>query len=144
LGKIKRFHSRISLKRPGAIAHEPVIGDSGIFISLFENLPGTIDGLSKIRAANVLMTSISAMGLFRGKENKKEMALMENRIKRYNIVHPDEAVSKKAPELINKYRLSHNLQMPGALVAAMSIVYGLPLSTHNRKDLRFVPGIKLY
>jgi predicted nucleic acid-binding protein len=118
--------------------------DTNIFISLFRNIPQTIAELEIIGSENVLIPSVSVMELYRGMQHKREMAEMQKKISRYNILHFNEDVSKSAIELVNKFKLSHNLQIPDALIGAMSIVYEIPLFTYNRKDFKFIPGIKLY
>ena len=115
-----------------------------IFISLFRNIPQTVAELEAIGSENVLIPSISVMELYRGMQNKREMTEMQTKISRYNILHYNEDVSKSAIELINKFKLSHNLQIPDAIIDAMSVVYGIELFTYNKKDFKFVPGIKLH
>ena len=121
-----------------------VICDTNIFISLFKEFSEAIDTLKKIGDANVLISSISVMELYRGMENKKELKTMENKIKRYNVIHFNQEVSIRAIELVQDYKLSHNLQIPDAIIGAMSVIYKLPLFTYNRKDFKFIPGIVLY
>ena len=69
---------------------------------------------------------------------------MENKIKQYNILHFNQEVSIKAVELVNIFKLSHNLQIPDAIIGAMSVIYKIPLFTYNKKDFKFIPGIKLF
>ena len=121
-----------------------VICDTNIFISLFENIKPTVEELELIGSNNVLITSVSVMELYRGMRNKKEMIDMQAKIKRYNVLHIDEEVSNYAIELIHKFKLSHNLQIPDAIIAAMSIVNDLELFTYNVKDFKFIPDIRLY
>ena len=91
-----------------------------------------------------MIPSVSVMELYRGVENKRELKTMENKIKQYNLLHFNEGVSVKAIQLVSSFKLSHNLQIPDAIVGAMSIIYNLPLFTYNKKDFKFIPGIKLY
>lgn len=121
-----------------------VICDTNIFISLFRNIPQTVAELEIIGSKNVLIPSVSVMELYRGMQNKKEMADMHKKIASYNILHFNEDVSKIAIELVNKFKLSHNLQIPDALIGAMSVVYNIELFTYNKKDFKFIPGITLY
>jgi len=72
------------------------------------------------------------------------MTDMQKKIRQYNVIHFNEDVSKTAIELVNKFKLSHNLQIPDAIIGAMSIAYDLELFTYNTKDFSFIPGIKLY
>lgn len=121
-----------------------VVCDTNVFISLFKNLRPTIEELEMIGSNNVLMPSVSVMELYRGMQYKKEMMDMQKKIKQYNILHFNEDVSKVATELINIFKLSHNIQIPDALIGAMSVVYDIELFTYNIKDFKFIPGIRLY
>ena len=84
------------------------------------------------------------MELLQGMGNKNELAQMKRRIKFYDIIQIDNAISEKAIELIESFRLSHGLQIPDAIIAATSIAYQIPLYTYNLKDFDFMPEIKLY
>jgi len=77
-------------------------------------------------------------------QNKKELAEMQAKISRYNVLHYNEEVSKLAIELLRKFKLSDDLQIPDAIIGAMCIFYDVELFTYNKKDFRFMPGIKLY
>jgi len=121
-----------------------VICDTNIFIAAFNGVEATQNELSLIGGHNILMPSITAMELYRGMSNKEEMARMVRKIKAYNILDFNEDVSQKAVELIHAYKLSHNLQIPDAIIAALSMIYNLQLFTYNLKDFRFINGIKLY
>ncbi|MGZ3753801.1 MAG: PIN domain-containing protein [Mucilaginibacter sp.] len=121
-----------------------VICDTNIFISLFKNIHPTVEELKLIGSNNVLITSISVMELYRGMQHKREMTDMQTKIKQYNVLHISEDVSKHAIELVHKFKLSHNLQIPDAIIGAMSVVNNIELFTYNLKDFKFIPGIKLY
>jgi len=84
------------------------------------------------------------MELYRGMKDKIEMSQMQKKLSQYNVLHFNEDVSRTAVGLVNKYKLSHNLQIPDAIIGAMSVVYNLELLTYNIKDFKFIPGIRLY
>jgi predicted nucleic acid-binding protein len=121
-----------------------VICDTNIFISLFRNIQSTIDQLESIGSESILIPSVSVMELYRGMQNKKEMAEMQKKINSYNVLHFNEEVSSTAVSLINKFKLSNNIQIPDAIIGAMSIVYDIELFTYNTKDFKFIPGIRLH
>jgi tRNA(fMet)-specific endonuclease VapC len=121
-----------------------VICDTNIFISLFRNIPTTIEKLEAIGSENVLIPSVSVMELYRGMLNKKDMSLMQKKISQYNILRFNEDVSKLAIELVNQFKLSNNLQIPDAIIGAMGIVYNIELFTYSTKDFKFLPNIRLY
>lgn len=121
-----------------------IICDTNVFISLFRNIEDTVDNLKLIGGDNVIIPSICVMELYRGMQTKVEMLGMQKKIDRYNILHINEDISEKAIDLIHRYKLSHNLDIPDAIIAATSLVYDISLFTYNTKDFKFIPGIKLY
>ncbi|MEK7256853.1 MAG: type II toxin-antitoxin system VapC family toxin [Bacteroidota bacterium] len=122
-----------------------VLCDTNIFIHYFANTLDTVNELEQnIGLPNVVMPSIAAMELFRGMNNKNQLANMKAKIKKYNIFHIDRDISRKAVEFLEAYRLSHDLKLPDALIGAMAVVYQYPLFTYNVKDFRYMPGIILH
>jgi len=121
-----------------------VICDTNIFISAFIGTEKTIKELDRIGNENVLMPSITVMELYRGMKNKDQMTKMMRRIEEYNILDFNETTSQKAIELIHAFKLSHDLQIPDAIIAALSVTYNLPLFTYNIKDFKFVPDLELF
>ena len=121
-----------------------VICDTNIFISIFQGNENTINELNTIGSENVLIPSISLMELYRGMRNKRELTQMRKKMNSYNVLHYNEEVSEIAINLILDYKLSQNLQIPDAIIAAMSLVYNIPLFTYNLKDFKFIPEINLY
>lgn len=69
---------------------------------------------------------------------------MKKKIKYYDVVQIDKAISQKAIEFIESYKLSHGLLIPDAIIGATAIVYQIPLYTYNVKDFDFLPEIILY
>jgi predicted nucleic acid-binding protein len=53
------------------------------------------------------------------------------------------AISTRAMELIDRYALSHGLQMGDALVAATALEHDLTVLTANAKHLGAVDGLAL-
>nr|MDQ2686882.1 PIN domain-containing protein [Armatimonadota bacterium] len=43
----------------------------------------------------------------------------------------------------HRYRLSHGLLIPDALIAATALVHDIPLLTKNQRDFRFIAGLRL-
>ena len=84
------------------------------------------------------------MELYRGMSNKTELNQMRKYLRYYDLIHISKPVSEKAVELIYHFHLSHNLQIPDAIIGATAIVYEIPLFTYNTKDFKFMPNIILY
>ncbi|MEI8045738.1 MAG: hypothetical protein WCI92_00055 [Bacteroidota bacterium] len=69
---------------------------------------------------------------------------MQKTIYQYNVIDFTIEVSELALKQIEKYSLSHQLQIPDSIIGATAIVFDLPLFTYNTKDFKFMPGIRLY
>jgi predicted nucleic acid-binding protein len=123
---------------------ELILCDTNIFINWFAGNTKTIEALKNIGLTNILIPSVTVMELFQGIQNNQELAKLKKKLKNYNIIHYNEKSSGLAIQLIEKYKLSHNLLIPDAIIAAIAITYDLKLFTYNLKDFNYIPGIKLY
>jgi predicted nucleic acid-binding protein len=123
---------------------ELILCDTNIFIHWFNGNPVTIDTLNQIGLGNILIPSITIMELLQGAQNKQELAQLKKNIKNYNIIHFDQKASEIAIQLVEKFKLSHNLLIPDAIIAATALAYDLTLYTYNMKDFLYIPDIKLF
>jgi tRNA(fMet)-specific endonuclease VapC len=122
----------------------PVVCDTNVFVHFFIGDDKTKSNISSIGEDNLLVPSIVLMELIRGCGDKKALAIIESRMKRYTVFHLDELISQKALELLRNYHLSHGLNIPDAFIAAFAVVHDIELFTYNLKDFRFIPGIRLF
>ena len=121
-----------------------ILCDTNIFISAFNKRQDTIDKMQMIGFENIVISAITVMELYRGMSNKTELSQMRKYLKFYDFIHVSKQVSEKAVELICNFHLSHNLQIPDAIIGATALVYEIPLFTYNTKDFKFMPNIVLY
>ena len=121
-----------------------VLCDTNIFISAFNGRQDTIAQLDKIGLDEIVLSVVTVMELFQGMGNKEELARMRKKIRYYDVVQIDEAISAKAVEFIETYKLSHGLNIPDAIIGASAVVHQIPLYTYNTRDFDFLPGIILY
>ncbi len=121
-----------------------VICDTNIFIHWFNNDINTINHLYNIGLDNIALSSITAMELYNGIDNKQQLQRLKKYLKNYTIVNFNQAVSTLSLKLIENYKLSYNLQIPDAIIAASSLVFDIPLFTYNLKEFKYIPDIKLY
>ena len=121
-----------------------VLFDTNVFINFFNGNEETVDIFKRLGNRRILIPSVTVMELYQGMGNKNELNNMKKKIKHYSILHFNSHVSRLAIEYINTYSLSHNLQIPDAIIAASAVTFQLPLFTYNLKDFRFIPNIKLY
>jgi len=120
-----------------------ILCDTNIFIYAFNGRQATIDRLQEIGLDQVALSVITLMELYQGMGNKVELAQMKRKIRYYDVVDIDTATSKMAANLVENYKLSHNLQIPDAIIAATAVIHQIPFYTYNTKDFGFIPGIKL-
>ncbi|WP_028297858.1 type II toxin-antitoxin system VapC family toxin [Olivibacter sitiensis] len=120
-----------------------VLCDTNILIYAFNGRQETILQLQEIGLEQIVLSVITVMELYQGMANKAELTQMKKKIKYYDVVEIDIATSRLATELIEKFRLSHGLQIPDPIIGATAVVHQIPLYTYNTKDFSFMPDIKL-
>ncbi len=121
-----------------------VLCDTNVFINFFNGNEETIDIFKKLGDKRILIHSVTVMELYQGMSNNTELNRMKKKIKNYSILHFNTDVSTLTIEYINRFKLSHNLQIPDAIIAASAVTFNLPLFTYNLKDFQFIPDISLY
>jgi predicted nucleic acid-binding protein len=121
-----------------------ILCDTNVFIHAFNGNKETIAQLEIIGLDNIVLSAITLMELYQGMGNKAELAQMKNKLRYYDIIHADSHISRMAIELIERFKLSHSLQIPDAIIGATAIVYNIPLYTYNIKDFNFMPNINIH
>ena len=98
----------------------------------------------KIGLNNVVLSGITQMELMLGALNKQDLVKIKKSISRFIIILVNEDIKTKASSLIEKYALSHGLELPDSLIAATSILPSLELFTYNIKDYKFISELSLF
>jgi predicted nucleic acid-binding protein len=120
-----------------------VLCDTNILINLFNGNANTLKSLNDIGLDNIAISDITVMELYQGMGNKAELLQMKKKLKFYDTIQIDIQTSVLATELIEKFRLSHSLQIPDAIIGATAIIHQIPLFTYNIKDFNFMPHLQL-
>jgi predicted nucleic acid-binding protein len=120
-----------------------VLCDTNILINLFNGNANTLKSLNDIGLDNIAISDITVMELYQGMGNKAELLQMKKKLKFYDTIQIDIQTSVLATELIEKFRLSHSLQIPDAIIGATAIIHHIPLFTYNIKDFNFMPHLQL-
>ncbi len=120
-----------------------VMCDTNIFIHWFNNHNETINRIEKIGLDCIVVSIITVMELVEGVDNSEQLNKLKKKIKNYHMIGFNNKVSELSLELVEKYKLSNNLQIPDAIIGATAIVHKIPLFTYNIKDFKFMPNIKL-
>ena len=121
-----------------------ILCDTNVFIHAFNGNKTTIVQMEEIGLTKIGLSAITLMELYQGMGNKAELAQMKKKLRFYDIVQVDSHISKVAIELIERFKLSHSLQIPDAIIGATAIVYNIPLYTYNIKDFNFMPNISIH
>jgi predicted nucleic acid-binding protein len=121
-----------------------ILVDTDIMIDLAADASDAKRSLQILEKTTTLAVSvITEMELFIGCRNKTELRNTERFLGRFQVIPLNQKISDTASQLIRKYRLSHGLLIPDALIASTSIILDCDLATRNRKDYRFIEGIRL-
>jgi predicted nucleic acid-binding protein len=120
-----------------------VLCDTNIFIYAFNGHVDTVNRIEEIGLEQIALSAITVMELYQGARNKVELAQIKRKIRYYDVVEVDNLASKQAVLFIEKFKLSHNLQIPDAIIGASAVVHQIPLFTCNVKDFGYLPGIIL-
>lgn len=121
-----------------------VLCDTNIIIEFYKENSSVLGELRLIGQENIAVSIVTAGELLYGALNKKELRQINRDLAHLHLFHLDPAIDECFMELMNTYTLSHNLSLPDGLIAATSIVEDIPLYTLNRRDFKYINGIKLY
>lgn len=86
---------------------------------------------------------MTALELISGAKNQREVDLIGPLIDAYETIPVDEAIGKRAYELLKLYAKSHGLRTFDSLIAATAIEKQRTLVTKNRKHFGMVNGLTL-
>lgn len=99
---------------------------------------------NKIGLRYVLFSAVTQMELMIGTRNKEDLQRLNKNIRSFRIVLIDQEISWTAIQLMQKYNLSHGLEIADAFIAATAVVSNLRLFTHNIKDYKFITTLQLF
>lgn len=118
--------------------------DSDLLIDVSRNVREAIDYLRRQgRAFTLVISTITQMELLVGCRNKTEQRQLERFLRPFPVLALNEAIADQAVGLLRRYRLSHGLLLPDALIAATALVHDVPLATMNQRDYRFIASLQL-
>ena len=119
-----------------------IVLDTNILIEILKGDKETIDTVESLKE-NLCISSITVMELYYGALNKAELNKLEKFVSLFNIIHLDENISKTATKLIKRYAKSHSLDIPDGLIASTALLNDAMLLTYNKKDFKYIEGMKL-
>ena len=121
-----------------------VIVDTCVFIKAFRNDLQAKNDLKKIEG-NTAYSVITQLELLVGANTAGNKDSITKIFETYYGIPVNSSISEVAVQLMLKYISGQKIiSVPDCLIAASSIVTGLPLLTYNKKDFDFIEGVKLY
>lgn len=121
-----------------------VLCDTNIFIEIYKGNDLVIEAFKKIGQDNVFISDVSCAELLYGARNSKELNLIRKDIDKLIVLPISSSISTQAVKLVEEFSLSHNLNLPDALIASTAIVHNIELFTLNLKDFKFLVSVKLH
>jgi predicted nucleic acid-binding protein len=118
--------------------------DSDILIDFARNEIKAVEFLEEALRKDVTkISAVSHMELIVGCRNKRELNALDGFVGRFEIIHLSSDISTQATDLLRRYRSSHGLMIPDALIAATALQETEPLATRNHRHFVFIEDLKL-
>jgi predicted nucleic acid-binding protein len=118
--------------------------DTDVLIDAGRGLDAAMEAIQEAEARSLsAVSTVTQMELIVGCRNKAELEVLEGFLARFLILPLDPAISTQATHLLRRYRLSHGLSIPDALIAATALTEDIPLVSKNQRDYRFIEGLDL-
>jgi predicted nucleic acid-binding protein len=95
------------------------------------------------RTQRLAVSAITTMELVVGCRNKQELQILEQFLRKFQVLPLNSEISDCATGLLTTYFLSHGLLIADALIAATAIAYQIPLLSKNQRDFRFIQELTL-
>lgn len=119
-----------------------ILCDTNILIEVYRGNNSIIEKLKEVGQHNLAISDVTSAELLFGARNKAELKIIKSDISKLVELPINEDISRLAVKLVEKYSLSHNLNLPDALIASTSLVYDLKLFTLNLKDFKYLKNLK--
>lgn len=120
-----------------------VLCDTNILIDFYKAEPAVVSSLKSIGQQAIAVSIITSGELIYGALNKRELSMIKKDLSHLKVLDIDKQVCDQFIELMTTYALSHNLGIPDGFIAATAMVYNIPLYTLNKKDFKYIKGLKL-
>lgn len=123
---------------------EAVLVDTDILIDAGRGSRAAVEFLEILEQSGQLVISIvTQMELIVGCRNKDELHVVNNFLRRFQIIPINEPTSQRAVDLLREYRLGHGLLIADALIAATALDGNCSLATGNHRHFRFILELEL-
>jgi hypothetical protein len=101
--------------------------------------------VARVPSGNRAISSLTLMELLQGCRNHAEMRQVKHFVVENVplVVHPDEAVSRRAIDLLERHAMPHGLRVVDAIIGATALEIGGVLATANVKHYRPIATLPL-
>jgi predicted nucleic acid-binding protein len=93
----------------------------------------------------IALSAVNYIELVQGMRNRRELKALRDFMRSWDAqYHPiTEPITARAVKLVERYFLSHHLQLADALIAATALEHKLILATGNTKHFKAINGLKI-
>lgn len=118
--------------------------DTDVLIDFSRGIEKAKEELQDQQSEHILAISvITQLELMVGCGNKDDFKSLKKFLQDFEILQLNSTISEKAVDLFEKYRLSHGVLIPDMLIASTALTLKIPLMSKNKKDFKFIKGLKL-
>ena len=119
--------------------------DTDVLIGWFRGSERAKQFLARVPRDRRVIPSIVVMELLQGCRSRTETGSVRGFVAENfsAVLYPNEAISRRAENLIAEHSAAHGLRLADALVAATAIETGRILATGNARHYRVVRGLRL-
>jgi predicted nucleic acid-binding protein len=111
-------------------------------IEFYKENSDIVAELKRIGQDNIAVSVVTAGELIYGARDKKELKQIQEDTSRLKRIDIDAGINDLFWDLMNRYSLSHGIEVPDAFIATTALFHDIPLYTLNVKDFRFISGLK--
>lgn len=121
-----------------------VLCDTNILIDALKQKDEVIKQINTIGKNNIAISVITVAELLFGARDKKEYDKIKKDIDYIRVIPVNIEICELFINLVEKYALSHRVGIPDTFIAASALYYNIELFTFNKKDFKFISGLKLF
>jgi predicted nucleic acid-binding protein len=118
----------------------PYLVDTDVLVDVSRNNQRAIAFLDAL-GNDWTLSAMTALELISGAKNQREVDLIDRLIEAYEMIPVDEAIGRRAYELLKLYAKPHGLRTFDSLIAATAFEKQRTLVTRNRKHFGMVNGL---
>lgn len=120
-----------------------VLLDTNVLIEIIRKNIDIIQKCDSVGPARLAITSISRCEFLMGSRDREAFEKNKKFLSKFRLLRITNGIDQVFIQLIEKYYLEFQPGIPDMIIAATALYHDVELYTLNKKDFRFIPGIKL-